>query len=145
MSECNHLCKISLSALAWTTVPRSSSALYLFHSYDSLHIRCQLDQTFYVWNSFCSLGRSDCIFRNDGRGLSLGGAGRPDRPSPVAAHLSVHQQCLLLLLLLRPGIQHFPALPTPFRCRVGFPFFLSLTFIQSDGKLGTWLRQQLHH
>lgn len=76
-----------------------------------------------------SLGRSDCIFRDDGRGLPLGGAGRPDRPPPVAAHLSLHQQCLLLLLLLRPGIQHLSALPTPFRCRVGL-FYLTLASLK---------------
>lgn len=87
--------------------------------------------TFYMCHSFCSLGRSDCIFRDDGRGLPLGGAGRPDRPPAVAAHLPVHQQCLLLLLLLRAGIQHLPALQTPLRRRVGFS-------LSSGSLIGSW-------
>ena len=92
--------------------------------------------------------RSDRVLRDDGGGLPVGGSGGSDRPAPGAAHLSLHQQHLLLLLLLRPGIQHLPVLQAALRRRVSpaektdFIYFHSSWFCvnvcirlrQDDGK-----------
>ena len=65
-----------------------------------------------------SLHRPDCISGHDGGSVPVGRPRGPDRTAPVSPHLPLHQQCLLLLLLLRPGLQHLPLLSPTVRCWV---------------------------
>ena len=70
--------------------------------------------------------RPDRVPWDDGGGLRVGRNGRPDWPAADPAHLPVHQQRGRLLLVLRPGLQHVPALSHGLRLWVRRLFYPAL-------------------